>query len=199
MNLSWFDTEPSSDPDDLIENYTSLNINYMIDPLTDYKDIWVSNNGSETGKDNLIDFGFYVNSDNIQAFNDLLKLASETNPSGDLCGLFIIFGYYQDDGDYISYMDTFDTLSVQEQAKFQVNWTQGTSALNKISLKNALTYNGIGSFPVARNNFELNDGNLSIAGEGAGVVKIRVLVKGVPGGNTLLSTVELNAYCLGEI
>jgi len=199
MNLSWFDTDPSSSPEDLIENNTNLTLDYATSTLTAHQDIWVVNNGSEAGTDTLVDFGFYFSSDNIQAFNNLLKLASETNGDGDLCGLFLIFGYWDDEGDYISYIDSFNTLSVQEQAKFQINWTQGVSAFNKISLKTALTYNTAAGDPVFRTSLALNEGTVTSSNEGKGAVKVRVLVRGIQGGSSLLSSVQLNAYCLSEI
>lgn len=199
MNLSWFNTTPNSNPNDLIQSYSTLTLDYAVSSLTAYQDIWVTNNGSESGKDTLVDFGFYFTSDNIQSFNDLLKLASQTDGSGNLCGLFLIFGYWNDEGTYLSYIDNFNTLAPSEQAKFQINWTQGTNALNKISLKNALTYSSGGGVPVLRNNLGLNEGSLSSSNEGKGILKIRVFLRGVAGGNSLLSSVELNAYCLSEI
>lgn len=194
MNLSWFNGEEGSDPSDLIESETNLSLTYGTPTYTSYN-IWVTNNGNEDGTGNLIDFGFYVDSDDPNDLSEILKLANDYDGDGNPCGLFIVFGYADSLGED-SYIDNLETLSVEDQLKFQVNWTQGSSILNKINLKTSYTYNGISY--VLRNNLYTNAGSMNANGETKGILKIKVVLRISATSNLLLSRIRLNAHCIKE-
>jgi len=194
MNLSWFNGEEGSDPSDLIESETSISATYGTATYDSY-DIWVTNNGNEDGTGNLIDFGFYIDCDDPNELASILRLANDLDGDDKPCGLFVVFGYGNNLGED-SYIDNFESLSYSDLLKFQVNWTQGSSVLNKIDLKSAYTYNGISY--VLRNNLYTNAGSMNMNGETKGILKIRVVLKTASGSDIFLSNVRLNAYCIKE-
>ncbi|NDB81543.1 MAG: hypothetical protein EB127_02155 [Alphaproteobacteria bacterium] len=106
MNLSWFSTDSFASANDLLNTSTSLSTNYTGN-LIAYQDIWISNNGNESGTGNLIDFGLYVAGLDINSYNELLKLGSQEDLNGIYCGLYIIFGYTDSAGNE-SWIDKFD-------------------------------------------------------------------------------------------
>lgn len=194
MNLSWFNGEEGSDPSDLIESETSISATYGT-PTYSYYDIWVTNNGNEDGTGNLIDFGFYIDSNDPEELASILKLANDLDGDDKPCGLFVVFGYADALGES-SYIDDFETLSYNDLSNFQVNWTQGSSVLNKINLKSAYTYNGISY--VLRNNLYTNTGSMNSNGETKGILKVRLVLKSALGSNIFLSKIRLNAHCIKE-
>lgn len=194
MNLSWFNGEEGSNPSDLIESETSISAAYGSNTYN-YYDIWVTNNGNDNGTGNLVDFGFYIDSDDPNELASISKLANDLDGDDKPCGLFLVFGYADSLGED-SYIDNFETLSYADLLKFQVNWTQGSSILNKINLKSAYTYNGISY--VLRNNLYVNTGSMNSNGETKGILKVRVALKTATESNIFLSKIRLNAHCIKE-
>jgi hypothetical protein len=129
MNLSWFSTNSFAGASDLLNTNTTLSTNYT-GSLVDYQNIWVSNNGTESGTGNLIDFGFYVSGLDINSYNELLKLSSQQDANGIYCGLYIIFGY-TDSSATESWIAKFETAIANQEYRFlnvETNTGSGTGA-----------------------------------------------------------------------
>ena len=111
--------------------------------------------------------------------------------------MFIVFGYENADGTG-SYIDKFlsDSMSREELLKFQVNWNQGCSPLNKIKLNQAYTKRQSGyvknsNFPVYFATSE--NGNYECVGKIKVVVGLRSM-----NGTILVSDFDLHAHASNE-
>ena len=196
MNLSWFDSQTAELATDLIAEQSTLNIDYGT-TTTDYKDIWVQNNGDESSTPYLLDFGFYISSDMPEDVIPLYKLATQLDGDDKPYGLFLIFGYTDDTGT-VSNIDEFeaDNLTAEEMAKFQINWQQGSSALYKLELETAYTYSGGGGY-VKRNTLPTTyPATSNVLGENRGKLKVRLALRYPNTGPTYTSNITLSAYAL---
>ena len=201
MNLSWFNAPETENPMDLIEFQSTLSVDSLAEaPVTDvaYKDIWVTNNGTEEGTDTLVEFGFFIDADTPADIASILKLSEQTHSSGYPCGLYIVFGYETNigTGSYIEQIEE-ETINPLEITKFHVTWSNGLNPLNKIKLNSAYTYNGV-SYSV-RTNLPKASSTLNTNGESGGSLKVRVLFLGPTTGNSILSNIRVNAHALKEV
>lgn len=195
MNLSWFEFTESQTSEDLLDVETTVSVSYA-GSLVSYKDFWIQNNGNEEGEGTLVDFGLYVSANDRNDLIKVLKLASEVDGDDLPCGLFLVFGYDEESNSYIDKIPE-GIYSAEEAAKFQVNWTQGTTQLNKITLNSAQTFNGTGYS--TRTNLPVSDEITNTDSETRGRIKVRLVLKAKEGGETLLSKISVNASVLGEI
>ena len=203
MNLAWFNAPNSAQPENLTDYSSTISASYVLgDESISYKEIWVSNQGTETSGSTLVDFGFYIEADDLSQLNNLLNYSS-FEEAGKPCGLFIVYGYNDDTGEN-SYIENFlsGELFPQDMLKFQVNWTQGVNRLNALRMSSTYTYDKNGEYS-QRGNLELNGGQVNAAGENKGVIKIAVILRlprlGTEKALSFMSQIRLNAYALKEI
>ena len=200
MNLSWFDNSNASLATDLVEEQTLFNgasLSDIDDAKLASKILWVRNNGSETASEGLVDFGFYISSAKLDDLNKVLKLGQTSNDNNLPYGLFVVFGYENADGTN-SYIDKFldDSMSRTELLKFQVNWNQGCSPLNKIKLNQAYTKRQSGyvknsTFPIY---FATSENTYY---ESVGKIKVAVGLR-CRNGTILISDFDLHAHASNE-
>ena len=203
MNLAWFSAPATAEAENLIENSTTIAASYVLgDESIAYEEIWVTNQGDQSGEPTLVDFGFYIEADDLYYFNNLLTYSSFTE-GGKPCGLFIVYGYTDDTGE-TSYIDSFLTgeLSSQDMLKFQVNWTQGVSPLTSIKMSQAFTYDNNSEYN-QRANLQTKGGILNSNGENKGILRIAVILRlpriGTEKAGSFASQIRLNAHALKEI
>jgi len=197
MNISWFKNIEGGLTEDLLDVETPITLNVTSSNDVAYVDIWLQNNGEETGLNSgLVDFGLYIEGKSIKDSESILKLSSAKDETDKAYGVYLLFGYIANSIED-SVIDNWETLSPTDLAPFHVNWSQGTSILNKIKLTSAYTYNG--SSYILRNTLGVNEGNLNTYEEGKGRLKVRLLVRAPAGAATFLSTVHLSAHALAEV
>lgn len=198
MNLSWFNLQTSELATDLIEEQTSLTIDYANEITEVYKDIWLQNNGDDSATPYLLDFGFYISYDSITDIDPIFKLASASDIDDKPYGAFLVFGYTDGTGEE-SYIDLFkaNLLTREQMLKFQLNWNQGSTIFNKLDFNSSYTYNG--SSYVERNTFPTTfPNNSNTVGENRGKVKISLILRYPSSGPTYTSEIQLNAYALNS-
>jgi hypothetical protein len=203
MNLAWFSAPATAEAENLIENSTTIAASYVLgDESIAYEEIWVTNQGDENGESTLVDFGFYIEGNDLTYFNRLLNYSSFTE-AGKPCGLFIVYGYTDDTGE-TSYIDSFLTgeLSSEDMLKFQLNWTQGVSPLTSIKMSQAFTYDNNSEYN-QKANLQTKGGILNSNGENKGVLRIAVILRlpriGTEKALSFVSQIRLNAHALKEI
>ena len=203
MNLSWFSSSPFTTANNLIDDNSVINAVYSSGtPGGQILSFWVVNNGNElpnTVVGELVNFGFYIDSDNPEDKNKILDLASLKNDDDETpYGLYIFFGWT---GSNVPSVDRVSGSSDLELlSKFKVSWTKGNSVINPILLSESYTFNG--STYTKRNNLQVNEGNLDADNEGKGSLYV-VLALSVPPSESnygsFLSKIRLNATCIKEI
>ena len=102
MNLSWFNSIPFTTANNLIDDNTVINSTYEAGVVgTSSIDFWLVNNGNElpnTVLGELVNFGFYIDSDNPEDKNKILDLASLKNDDDESpYGLYVLFGWVTND------------------------------------------------------------------------------------------------------
>lgn len=203
MNLSWFNSSPFTSANNLIDDNTVIESVYSSGIAgSQYIDFWVVNNGNELPNSvigELLQFGFYIDSDNPQDKSKILDLASLENDDNECpYGLYILFGWVGDDPNADD--GVYDTPDLEVLSRFKVSWTQGNSPINPILLSESYTYNGANY--IKRNNLGINEGTLDLNNEGKGSVYV-VLRLVVPPSESdygsFLSKIRLNATCIKEI
>jgi hypothetical protein len=203
MNLTWFGSNPTAATADLV-----LLNKTVLDSEAQEKELWIRNNGTMDGSSavNLMGFGLYISSKKLDDLNKILFLANQSDGASKPYGLFVVFGYYLDDGGLKSYITNFENenLTAQDMLKFQANWEQGSSILNKIPLGRALTFNGdstlvgaagydlTNTFRVYSDSWEPND-----YAEQRGLVKVKIFLR-TPPGTSLDVDFQLIAHANGE-
>lgn len=197
MNISWFKNTEGDGVQNLLEVETPLTLSVTSSDDTAYVDMWIQNNGEETGLNSgLVDFGLYLEGKLLKDTENILKLSSMKDIDGIPYGVYLLFGYLNPT-EISSVIENWESMSASELANFHINWTQGTSILNKIKLKTLYTYNG--SAYIVRNTFGVNEGSLNAYNEGKGRLKVRLLVRAPSGAASFLSTIYLSAHALAEV
>jgi hypothetical protein len=203
MNLTWFGSNPTAATADLVVlNKT------VLDSVAQEKELWIRNNGTIDGNSsvNLLGFGLYISSKKLDDLNRILSLANQSDGSGKPYGLFVVFGYYLNDGDLKSYITNFENenLTAEKMLKFQVNWEQGSNILNKIPLGRALIFNGEGNiigspgydltntFRLYSDAWEPNE-----YAEQRGLLKVKIFLR-TPPSTSLDADFQLVAHANGE-
>jgi hypothetical protein len=197
MNISWFKNGEGDSTEDLLEVETPIELSVTASDDFAYVDMWVQNNGEETGLNSgLVDFGFYLDGKSIKDSEAILKLSSLKDETDKAYGVYLLFGYTTNSVSD-SVIEDWETLSPTALAPFHINWLQGTSILNKIKLTAAFTFNGTSY--INRNTLGVNEGTLNIYEENKGRLRLRLLVRAPEGAATFLSTVHLSAHALAEV
>jgi hypothetical protein len=197
MNISWFKNAEGDTAEDLLDVSTPIMLSVTDNDDVAYVDIWIQNNGEETGTNSgLVDFGIYVEGKLLKDSESILKLGSTKDEDDKAYGVYLLFGYT---GTTLgsSVIETWESLSPVELSMFHINWLRGTSILNKIKLNSAYTFNG--NNYIVRNTLGVNEGSLNDYSEGKGRLKVRLLVRAPMGAATFLSDLVLNAHAIAEV
>jgi len=206
MNLSWFNSIPFTTANNLIDDNTVINSTYEAGVVgTSSIDFWLVNNGNElpnTVLGELVNFGFYIDSDNPEDKNKILDLASLKNDDDESpYGLYVLFGWVTNDAtspDFGVPIESSDDLELL--SKFKVSWTKGNSVISPILLSESYTYNGTSY--VKRANLGINEGALDGNNEGKGSLYVTLRLVVPPSESnygSFLSKIRLNATCIKEI
>ena len=197
MNISWFKNAEGNATDDLLDVSTPINLSVTSSGDVAYVDIWIQNNGEETGiNSGLVDFGIYIEGKLLKDSESILKLGSTKDIDDKAYGVYLLFGY-TDNNVSSSVIENWESLTAVELSPFHINWSQGTSILKKIKLNLAYTFTGANY--LVRNTLGISEGSLNTYGEGKGRLKVRLLVRAPEGAATFLSDVVLSAHAIAEV
>lgn len=190
MHISFEKLINASSPNDLLIETQRISASYNTSLQVISNTLWITNVGTEDETGNLINFGFYLSGKNLNSLTDILKLGTLKDEDDKPYGVFIVFGYSEEEEAYVDLFES-NSLDAISMYKFQINYTQGTSALKSIPLNRAITYTGPDS-TATRSIFYVNNNELSATGEGQGRIKVSLVLRLPPSWNTFNSDFTLN-------